>query len=52
MLRPHLANMLARHVPQLPVLAYDEIGSDAQVDSIGTVSSHDQGANLALATAT
>jgi flagellar biosynthesis protein FlhA len=37
-LRPHLAGMLARQLPQLPVVAYDEVAAGAKVQSIGTVS--------------
>ena len=36
--RPHLAAMLSRQVPQLPVLAYDEIAIGARVESVGTIS--------------
>ena len=38
MLRPHLASMLARQMPQLPVLAYDEIAPDTRVEAVGTIS--------------
>ncbi|HUS92491.1 MAG TPA: flagellar biosynthesis protein FlhA [Phycisphaerae bacterium] len=38
LLRPHLAGLLARQVPQLPVLAYDEIAPGTDVESVGTVS--------------
>jgi flagellar biosynthesis protein FlhA len=41
-LRPHLAAMLARQLPQLPVLAYDEIAIGTNVDSMGTVSLESQ----------
>ena len=37
-LRPHLANMLIRQLPQLPVLAYDEIALGTRVESVATVS--------------
>jgi flagellar biosynthesis protein FlhA len=36
--RPHLAAMLSRQVPQLPVLAYNEIETGTQVETVGTVS--------------
>ncbi|MBI5724565.1 MAG: FHIPEP family type III secretion protein [Planctomycetes bacterium] len=35
--RPHLASLAARHVPQLPVLAYDEVVVGTRIDSINTV---------------
>ncbi len=37
-LRPHLAAMLSRQIPQLPVLAYDEIAPGTKIESVGTVS--------------
>jgi len=37
LLRPHLAGLLARQIPQLPVLAYDEVAVGTDVDSVGTV---------------
>ena len=37
-LRPHLAALLSRQLPQLSVLAYDEILTGAKVASAGTVS--------------
>ena len=37
-LRPHLAGMLSRQVPSLPVLAYDEIAPNTQIQSVGTIS--------------
>ena len=37
-LRPHLAGLLARQLPQLPVLAYDEIAVGTNIESVGTVS--------------
>ena len=49
LLRPHLAAMLARQIPQLPVLAYDEIAIEAQVESVATVSLQGQEATAALA---
>ena len=49
MLRPHLAAMLARQMPQLPVLAYDEIALGTQIDSVGTVFAEGQEAPTALA---
>ncbi|MCK4276906.1 MAG: flagellar biosynthesis protein FlhA [Phycisphaerae bacterium] len=36
--RPHLAPVLARQVPQLPVLAYDELAVGTKIESVGTVS--------------
>jgi flagellar biosynthesis protein FlhA len=36
-LRPHLAGLLARQIPQLPVLAYDEIALGTRTDSVATV---------------
>ena len=36
--RPHLAAMLSRQLPQLPVLAYDEIAMGTEIQSVGTVS--------------
>ena len=36
-LRPHLAGMLARQLPQLPVLAYDEIAVGTKIESVGTI---------------
>ncbi|MHC4561680.1 MAG: flagellar biosynthesis protein FlhA [Planctomycetota bacterium] len=35
--RPHLAAMLSRQLPQLAVLAYDEITVGTQIESVGTV---------------
>jgi len=37
-LRPHLAALLSRQLPQLPVLAYDEVTVVTPVESIGTIS--------------
>ncbi|NLW87889.1 MAG: flagellar biosynthesis protein FlhA [Planctomycetes bacterium] len=37
-LRPHLAALLCRQLPQLPVLAYDEICMGTKVESLATVS--------------
>ena len=37
-LRPHLAALLARQLPQLAVLAYDEIALGTNVRPVGTVS--------------
>ncbi|MFW6061377.1 MAG: flagellar biosynthesis protein FlhA [Planctomycetota bacterium] len=37
-LRPHVAGLLGRQLPQLPVLAYDEIAQGTQTESVGTVS--------------
>jgi flagellar biosynthesis component FlhA len=36
--RPHLSAMLSRPLPQLPVLAYDEIAVGTRIQAIGTVS--------------
>ena len=36
--RPHLAALLARQIPQLPVLAYDEIVIGTKVEPVETVS--------------
>jgi flagellar biosynthesis protein FlhA len=36
-IRAHLAGMLARQIPQLPVLAYDEISQGTQVESVAEV---------------
>jgi flagellar biosynthesis protein FlhA len=41
-LRVHLAGMLARQVPQLPVLAYDEMAIGTSVESLATVSLEQQ----------
>jgi flagellar biosynthesis protein FlhA len=38
-LRHHLAGLLARQLPQLPVVAYDEITPGARVESVGKVAS-------------
>jgi flagellar biosynthesis component FlhA len=37
-LRPHLSALLNRQVPQLPVLAYDEIALGTRIEPIATVS--------------
>ncbi len=37
-LRPHLAAMLSRQIPQLPILAYDEISIGTEIQSVATVS--------------
>lgn len=37
-LRPHLAALLSRQLPQLPILAYDEITLGTRVESIATIS--------------
>jgi len=37
-LRPHLAAMLSRRLPDLPILAYDEIAVGTNVESVVTVS--------------
>jgi len=49
-IRPHLAAMMSRQLPQLPVLAYDEIAVGAKIESVGTVSMQVQAAE-ALASA-
>jgi flagellar biosynthesis protein FlhA len=49
-IRPHLAAMMSRQLPQLPVLAYDEIAVGAKIESVGTVSLQVQAAE-ALASA-
>jgi flagellar biosynthesis protein FlhA len=36
-IRPHLATMMVRQVPQLPVLAYDEIAMGTNIESVHTV---------------
>ncbi len=40
-LRPHLAAMLSRQVPQLPILAYDEVTVGTPVETIATVGGPD-----------
>ncbi len=37
-IRPQLSAMLSRQIPQLPVLAYDEIALGTRIESVGTVS--------------
>ena len=37
-LRPHLSSLLNRQVPQLPVLAYDEIALGTRIEPVATVS--------------
>jgi flagellar biosynthesis protein FlhA len=37
-IRPHVAALIQRQVPQLSVLAYDEIAPGTKIESIGTVS--------------
>ncbi len=37
-IRPHLAGVLERQVPQLPVMAYDEIVMGTPVETVGTIS--------------
>ncbi len=37
LLRPHLSSMLMRQLPQLPVVAYDEIATGTKVDPVATV---------------
>ena len=39
-LRPQLAGLLARQIPQLPVLAYDEIAIGTRIESVGTIALH------------
>ncbi len=41
-LRGHLANMLARQIPDLSVIAYDEIAIGTEIESVETVSLQDQ----------
>ncbi len=36
-IRPHMAGLLARQLPQLPIIAYDEVTTTAKIESIGTV---------------
>jgi len=50
-IRPHLAGMLSRQLPQLPVLAYDEIAVGTEIDSVGTVSLEGTAAGLPEAAA-
>jgi len=47
LLRPHLSAMLARQMPQLPVVAYDEIASGTKIDPVATVALGDRGERLA-----
>jgi flagellar biosynthesis protein FlhA len=47
-LRPHLARLLARHVPQLPVLAYDELSEEAEVGSLSAVSLEDMAEEVSV----
>ena len=37
--RPHLAAMFTRQIPQLPVLAYAEIALGTEIQSVETISS-------------
>jgi len=37
-IRPQLSAILSRQIPQLPVLAYDEIALGTRIESVGTVS--------------
>ena len=37
-LRPHLASLLSRQLPQLSVLAYDEVAAGTQVQPVATIS--------------
>ncbi len=48
-IRPHLAAMLSRQIPRLPVLAYDEITIGTEIQSVGTVST--EAAETQVATA-
>ncbi|MFW6132407.1 MAG: flagellar biosynthesis protein FlhA [Planctomycetota bacterium] len=41
--RPHLAGLLERQIPQLAVLAYDEIAIGTNVETVATVSLDDAG---------
>jgi len=36
-LRPHLASLLSRQLPQLPVVAYDELVPGTKVESAVTI---------------
>jgi len=47
-LRPHVAAMLARQIPQLPVLAYEEIAVGTKVESVGTVSRGGSGGEASM----
>ena len=49
-LRPHLAGLLCRQLPQLSVLAYDEIAIGTQIESVATVNLTPQETVLAGAT--
>ncbi len=46
-LRPHVAGLLERQIPQLPVLAYDEIDRGAEVESIASVTLEEETAQAA-----
>jgi len=46
-LRPHLAAMLSRRLPDLPILAYDEIAVGTNVESVATVSPAPAGTDAA-----
>jgi len=50
-IRPHLAAMLSRQVPQLPVVAYDEIAEGTNIESVGNISLQPEPAEAQLATA-
>ncbi len=50
-IRPHLAAMISRQVPQLPVLAYDEIAEGTNIESIGSISIPSEPVEAQLATA-
>jgi len=49
--RAHLANMLERQLPQLPVVAYDEVATGTQIDTIASVEMELEDAELATAVA-
>lgn len=36
--RPHLRTIMEKRLPKLPILAYSEVDTDVQLDTIGTVS--------------
>lgn len=50
-LRPHLAALLSRQLPELPILAYDEVTVGTPVESIATISSEAAGPPQAQAPA-
>ena len=52
LLRPHLAAILARQIPQLPVLAYDEIAPGTEIDTVAAIRGQGREAQLPVAGAT